>query len=151
LDTSTWTGLGGFIQGNPAPVVDTDGVLHNFVRGGDGALWDNANGGWYSLGGVIKSDPNAIRDKDGKLRVAAVGGDNGLWVNTVGIDLTPTTLVGSFACDYNKIQTAVDSISSGGIVKVLSGTYKENIKIDKWLTIKGVGSTKTIVDGDKKG
>jgi hypothetical protein len=134
--TSTWTGLGGIIQGSPAPVVDTDGVLHNFVRGGDGALWDNTNGGWYSLGGLITTDPNAIRDKDGKLRVAAVGGDNGLWVNTVGIDLAPTTLVGSFACDYNKIQTAVDAISTGGIVKVFSGTYKENINIDKSLTIK---------------
>lgn len=151
LGTSTWTGLGGFIQGNPAPVVDTDGVLHNFVRGGDSALWDNANGGWYSLGGVIKSDLNAIKDKDGKLRVAAVGGDNGLWVNTVGIDLPPTTLVGSFACDYNKIQTAVDSISSGGIVKVLSGTYKENINIDKSLTIRGAGASKTTVDGQLAG
>jgi hypothetical protein len=151
LGTSTWTGLGGFIQGSPAPVVDTDGVLHNFVRGGDSALWDNANGGWYSLGGFIKSDPNAIRDKDGRLRVAAVGGDNGLWVNTVGIDLTPTTLVGSFACEFNMIQAAVDSISSGGIVKVLSGTYKENINIDKSLTIKGAGEGKTIVDGQQAG
>jgi len=151
LDTtsgeSTWTGLGGYIDGNPAPVVDTDGVLHNFVRGGDGGLWDNADGAWYSLGGFITSDPNAIRDKEGKLQVAAVGGDNGLWVNTVGIGMTPTTLVGSFACDYNKIQSAVDAISTGGIVKVLSGTYNENVQIDKSLTVKGAGTDKTIVNG----
>ncbi len=151
LGTATWTGLSGFIQGNPAPVVDTDGVLHNFVRGGDGGLWDNAGGAWYNLGGFIKSNPNAIRDKEGKLHVAAVGGDNGLWVNTVGIGATPTTLVGSFACDYNKIQSAVDAISAGGIVKVLSGTYDENVQIDKSLTVKGAGKANTIVNGQLAG
>jgi hypothetical protein len=151
LGTSTWTGLSGFIQGNPAPVVDTDGVLHNFVRGGDGGLWDNAGGAWYNLGGFIKSNPNAIRDKEGKLQVAAVGGDNGLWVNTVGIGATPTTLVGSFACDYSKIQSAVDAISAGGIVKVLSGTYNENVQIDKSLTVKGAGKANTFVNGQLAG
>jgi hypothetical protein len=151
LGTSTWTGLNGFIQGNPAPVVDTDGVLHNFVRGGNGGLWDNAGGAWYNLGGFIKSNPSAIRDNEGKLQVAAVGGDNGLWVNTVGIGATPTTLVGSFACDYDKIQSAVDAISAGGIVKVLSGTYNENVQIAKSLTVKGAGKTNTIVNGQLAG
>jgi hypothetical protein len=145
--TATWTGLGGYIDGNPAPVIDTDGVLHNFVRGGDGGLWDNAGGAWYNLGGFIKSNPNAIRDTEGKLHVAAVGGDDGLWVNTVGIGSTPTTLVGSFACDYDKIQDGVDSISAGGIVKVLGGTYYENVQIDKSLTVKGAGKANTIVNG----
>ncbi len=149
--TSTWTGLSGYIQGNPSPVIDTDGVLHNFVRGGDGGLWDNAGGAWYNLGGYITSNPNAIRDKEGKLHVAAVGGDNGLWVNTVGIGATPTTLVGSFACDYNTIQSAVDAISAGGIVKVLSGTYNENVQIDKSLTVKGAGKANTFVNGQLAG
>ncbi len=147
LGTGTWTVLGGYLEGNPAPVMDTDGVLHNFVRGGNDGLWDNADGAWYDLGGFIKSNPNAIRDKEGKLHVAAVGGDDGLWVNTVGIGATPTTLVGSFACDYNKIQSAVDSISAGGIVKVLDGTYYENVQIDKSLTVKGAGKGNTIVNG----
>jgi hypothetical protein len=151
LGTSTWTGLGGYLNGNPAPVMDTDGVLHNFVRGGDGGLWDNAGGAWYGLGGFIKSDPNAIRDKEGKLHVAAVGGDDGLWVNTVGIGSTPTTLVGSFASDYSMIQSAVDSISAGGIVKVLSGTYEENVQIGKSLTVKGAGKANTIVNGQLAG
>ncbi|OPY49748.1 MAG: hypothetical protein A4E49_03022 [Methanosaeta sp. PtaU1.Bin112] len=148
---STWAGLGGYIQGNPSPVIDTDGVLHNFVRGGDGSLWDNAGGTWYGLGGFIKSNPNAIRDKEGKLHVAAVGGDDGLWVNTVGIGATPTTLVGSFACDYNTIQSAVDAISAGGIVKVLSGTYNENVQIDKSVTVKGAGEANTFVNGQLAG
>ena len=138
--TSTWTGLGGFIVGTPSPSVDTDGVLHNFVRGGDGGLWDNADGNWYYLGGSIISDPCTLRDKDGKLRVAVAGGDNGLWVNTVGIGMTPTTLVGSFACDYNKIQSAIDAISSEGVVKVLSSTYPEDVNINKELTLIGTGN-----------
>jgi hypothetical protein len=151
LGTGTWTGLGGYMEGNPAPVVDTDGVLHNFVQGGDKGLWDNAGGAWYALGGYLTSNPNAIRDKEGKLHVAVVGGDKGLWVNTVGIGATPTTLVGSFACDYNKIQSAVDAISAGGIVKVLSGTYDENVQIDKSLTVKGAGKANTIVNGQLAG
>jgi hypothetical protein len=151
LGTSTWTGLGGLMEGNPAPVVDTNGVLHNFVQGSDRQLWDNAGGTWYDLDGYLKSSPNAIRDKEGKLHVAVVSGDNGLWVNTVGIDATPTTLVGSFACDYSKIQSAVDEISAGGIVKVLGGTYNENVQIDKSLTVKGAGKANTIVNGQLAG
>lgn len=148
---STWTGLSGYILGNPSPVVDTDGVLHNFVRGGDSGLWDNVGGTWYNLGGYIKSNPNAIRDDEGKLQVAAIGGDNGLWINTVGVGATPTTLVGSFACDHENIQSAVDAISAGGIVKVLSGTYNENVQIDKSLTVKGAGKAKTFVNGQLAG
>ena len=155
LDTTsgaaTWTGLGGFIKGTPAPVMDTDGVLHNFVRGGNDGLWDNANGGWYSLGGIITSDPNAMRSNEGKLQVAAVGGDSGLWVNTVGIGLDPTTLVGPIACDYKKIQDAVDNMDNGSIIKVLSGKYLENVVLDKSLTLKGAGADKTIVDGNQTG
>ncbi len=151
LGTSDWTYLGGQMEGNPAPVVDTNGVLHNFVQGNDRQLWDNADGTWYDLDGYLTSSPNAIRDKEGKLHVAAVGGDHGLWVNTVGIGTTPTTLVGSFACDYSKIQSAVDAISAGGIVKVLSGTYNENVQIDKSLTVKGAGKANTIVNGQLAG
>ena len=87
-NTATWNELGGILapnggsidMGNPAPVTDDNGVLHAFVQGTDGALWDNANGVWQGLGGIIKSSPNAIRDENGWLKVAAVGGDNALWI-----------------------------------------------------------------------
>lgn len=157
--TATWTGLGGFISpasgsiinGNPSPVVDTDGLIHTFVRGGDGSLWDNVNGNWYSMSGFIESDPNAIRDMYGRLHVAAVGGDNGLWVNTIGLDQTPTTLVGKVACDFELIQDAVDAMDDGSVIKVLSGTFLENVMIDKSLTLEGAGSDSTIVDGNQAG
>lgn len=144
LDTasgiSTWTDLGGTIVGVPSPSVDTDGVLHNFVRGSDGGLWDNADGSWYSLGGSIISDPSVFRDRDGKLHVSAAGQGNELWINTVGMGRTPTTLVGSFACDENKIQSAIDAMSSGGIIKILSGSYPENVVLNKNVTIIGMGN-----------
>jgi len=150
-----WQNLGGFISptngGCPAPIVDADGIIHTFVQGGDRALWDNANGYWYSLGGCITTDPNAMRDKNGRLRVAVRGGDNALWVNTIGINQIPITLVGPNACDYTKIQAAVDVSPSGGMIKVLSGTYTENVHIDKSLTIIGAGEGKTIVDGNQAG
>jgi len=49
-----------------------------------------------------------------------------------------------------KIQDGVTLASSGGTVNVAAGTYKENVMIDKSLKVKGAGSTKTIVDGNKK-
>jgi hypothetical protein len=159
MNTATWQNLGGSIstssielyKGKPAPVVDPDGVLHTFIRGRDGGLWDSANGIWYGLGGSIKSDPNALRDKNGKVRAATVGIDNGLWINTLGLDQPSTNLVGPIACDYENIQTAVDAASSGSVINVMKGTYKENLAIIKSLIIKGVGSGDTIVDGQKKG
>ncbi len=67
-------------MGNPAPATDINGVLHAFVQGTDGSLWDNAGGVWQGFGGSIKSSPNAMRDKNGWLEIAAVGGDDALWV-----------------------------------------------------------------------
>jgi len=102
-NTATWRGLGGFIsqdtgtlnKGNPAPVVDTNGFIRTFVRGGDGALWDNAYDGttgeatWCSLAGYIISDPNAIRDENGKLQISAKGSDNSLWINNLNTNQGP--------------------------------------------------------------
>jgi len=166
--TATWKGLGGFIkssggapfqaasetgiiEGNPDPIVDADGIIHAFICGGDGSLWDNINGTWYCLGGGLLSDPNVMRGKDGRINIAVSGTDAALWINTLGLNQVPITLVGPIACDYTKIQDAVDASSSGGLIKVLSGTYKENVRIDKSLTIAGDGMGKTIVDGGHAG
>ncbi len=43
-------------KGNPAPVVDADGVIHNFIRSTDGALYDNAGGNWHYLEEGLRSD-----------------------------------------------------------------------------------------------
>ena len=96
-----WYGLGGYIsptgsgstiyEGNPEPVADSNGKIHVFVRGGDGALWDDVGSlnpfdntryyDWNSLGGYITSDPSAIADN--LIKVAVRAGDGSLWVNTI--------------------------------------------------------------------
>jgi hypothetical protein len=51
----------------------------------------------------------------------------------------------------NRIQGAVDASESGDAVNVAPGTYYENVQIDKSLTVKGAGSSETIVDGNQAG
>ncbi len=48
---------------------------------------------------------------------------------------------------YGSIQSAIDAASSGNVLEVWSGTYYENIAINKMLTIIGNGSANTIIDG----
>jgi hypothetical protein len=50
-----------------------------------------------------------------------------------------------------RIQDGVTLASFGGTVNIAAGTYKENVKIDKSLTVNGAGATQTIVDGNKAG
>jgi hypothetical protein len=49
------------------------------------------------------------------------------------------------------IQGAVNAAQSGDTINAAAGTYKENVKIDKSLTLKGTGATQTIVDGNQAG
>ena len=51
----------------------------------------------------------------------------------------------------NRIQGAVDASESGDAVNVASGTYFENVQIDKSLAVKGAGAGDTIVDGQQLG
>jgi hypothetical protein len=67
--------------------MNIDHRLEAFVRGSDGALWNNrqidANNnwsGWSSLGGVLSSDPVAVTNADGRIEVFVSGGqDAALW------------------------------------------------------------------------
>ena len=49
------------------------------------------------------------------------------------------------------IQAAVDQAKDGDTIKVAPGTYQENVKVDKLVTIIGAGPGKTIVDGNRGG
>ena len=67
---------------------------------------------------------------------------------------SPAGIVGYYVkpgTTASKIQGAVNAAQSGDTINVASGIYKENVKIDKSLTIKGAGPTQTIVDGNKAG
>lgn len=69
-------------------------------------------------------------------------------------DSSPTGILGYYvkpsttAC---KIQGAVNAAQSMDTINVAAGTYKENVVIDKSLTVKGVSRTSTIVNGNKLG
>jgi len=64
---------------------------------------------------------------------------------------TVSGVLGYYISPTLKIQGAVNAALSGDTINVAAGTYKENVKIDKSLTVKGAGSAKTIVDGNKAG
>ncbi|MFQ6063634.1 MAG: nitrous oxide reductase family maturation protein NosD, partial [Methanosarcinales archaeon] len=53
-----------------------------------------------------------------------------------------TIVVCPSGCDYNKIQSAIDSANPGDIIEVLSGTYYENVKVNKKIILKGIDSGK---------
>lgn len=46
-------------------------------------------------------------------------------------------------CDYTKIQDAVDFANSGDTIIVGDGTYTENVKVDKSLTVDEGGKNKS--------
>jgi nitrous oxidase accessory protein NosD len=69
---------------------------------------------------------------------------NNIQVNNAQLQSMINVLGGS-------IQRSVDAAKDGDTIKVLPGLYKENVKVDKSLTIQGSGALCTIVDGQQKG
>ena len=52
--------------------------------------------------------------------------------------------------DYTRIQDAIDNANNGDTVYVEAGTYYENVKIDKRITLTGSDNANTIIDGMKR-
>ncbi len=78
-----WNNYGGYLTSDPFIIEANNGWDHVFVRGGDGALYDNVWGDWYGFGGYIHSDsdPYAVKDGQGRIHILVRGGDNSLWDN----------------------------------------------------------------------
>lgn len=51
---------------------------------------------------------------------------------------------------YKTIQDAVNASSSGDVIQVSAGTYKEQIQLKAGITLRGEGYEKTVIDGEKK-
>ncbi len=68
---------------------------------------------------------------------------------TVAVAQAVTITVGPEGCDYSSIQRAVEEASPGDIIRVNSGTFEENVVVDKSLVLRGAdsGSGKPVVDG----
>lgn len=62
-----------------------------------------------------------------------------------------TLVVARTGAQFSSIQAAIDSADPGDTVQVREGTYKENLSVDKDLTLKGVGPSKVKIDGQKEG
>lgn len=63
---------------------------------------------------------------------------------------TRSTLTVGGSGDYSKIQDAIDAAKSGDTIQIGDGTFKENILVDKSLTIIGSGPDRTIIDGRER-
>ncbi|MFN8677567.1 MAG: hypothetical protein U0Z70_14425 [Thermomicrobiales bacterium] len=50
-------------------------------------------------------------------------------------------------CAYTEVHEAINAASPGATIRIGPGTYKENIYIEKNITLIGAGAGKTIIDG----
>src|SRR3989338_83625 len=66
-----------------------------------------------------------------------------------GFNGTEATVL-SVPSQYKPIQDAINASSSGDIIRVSAGTYKEQIKLKAGITLRGEGYEKTVIDGEKK-
>jgi nitrous oxidase accessory protein len=53
--------------------------------------------------------------------------------------------------NYTRIQDAIDEANNGDIIYVYNGAYKENIELDKKLSLIGEDKNTTIIDGNEEG
>ncbi|WP_417398278.1 beta strand repeat-containing protein, partial [Gimesia chilikensis] len=56
------------------------------------------------------------------------------------------TTLGAQTGAVGRIQEAVDSVTAGGTINILTGTFADNVTVDKAVTLKGAGTANTIVD-----
>lgn len=60
-----------------------------------------------------------------------------------------TFMVCPGGCEYSSIQKAISSSSNGDTILVKSGTYFEKVKVNKKLTLRGIGNP--VVDAGGSG
>jgi len=52
---------------------------------------------------------------------------------------------------YRTIQSAIDTATTGDIIQVSAGTYRENIRLKEGIILRGAGADTTTIDGGGKG
>jgi len=109
--------------------------------------WEHVNGGFQSkiTAGSKTQTRTSNWGTDFDLNMLASKTTSGPYIaGVIGYYVNPTT-------SANKIQGAVNAAQSGDWINVLAGTYKENVNIDKSLTVNGAGAGKALVDGQLAG
>ncbi|MHB8119560.1 MAG: hypothetical protein ACYDHX_12650 [Methanothrix sp.] len=147
LNAIIGTGSGGItaptVTLNPNSRI-LDGILLSskdvFVNGATGYTYsDDLTQSFYAKGIMLTGINNPVT-KSISLDQLVAGKISGITANAVNV-------LNSNA----KIQDGVTLASSGGTVNVAAGIFKENVVIDKSLTINGAVSSNTIVDGNMLG
>jgi thiol-disulfide isomerase/thioredoxin len=135
---SSWASLGGYITSSPTAVSWADGRIDTFVRGGDGALWqntyaNNAWSGWTSLGGQIapNTSPAVSSQATGKLDLFVIGTDNALWHKSYanGAWSSWASLGGYITSSPTAVSWAdgrIDTFVRGGDGALWQNTYANN-------------------------
>lgn len=59
-------------------------------------------------------------------------------ITATGVAQADTITVCPSGCDYANIQAAIDAASAGDAIEVRSGTYYENVNVNKQLTLQGL-------------
>jgi hypothetical protein len=86
-ETCDWISFGGVLTSEPFASTDTSGRVHTFVRGGDGAMWENvfcsipwnpSGALWMGHDGSISMwSPQALLN--GQTYAYVQGGDSSIW------------------------------------------------------------------------
>jgi len=99
---------------------------------------------------------NAVAGSNTKTRTSNYGTEYELNMQAIRGSL-PSGILGYYVnpgmatANLGAIQGAVNASQSGDTINAAAGTYKENVQIDRSLTVKGAGAGDTIVDGQQAG
>ena len=100
--------------------------------------WDLTHFGGSSAEG-LKTVHAQVRDRAGNVSAA------------FSAQITYSLLPIRVPQDVRSIQEAIRVARPGGVIEVAAGTYTENLKIGKSLTLRGAGAGKTVIKGAQEG
>lgn len=148
LDSSSGSVTNNVVYGTRGWVVDGANAIYNIV----GNSWGTVENEACDIAMIPTVNPAnypsrlamSLANSNAFICAQYTGGENGratAYVNNAG------PLGGSSLDPYTTIQAGVDGALAGGTVLVASGTYVEDVNINKPLTLTGAGAATTTISG----